>query len=56
LPIVEQALALKIKVGRPYVVWMQLSVVNEQPVLVAQKAVSVVIMDKCLMIEYHHLP
>ena len=29
-PIVEQVIELKMRVGRPFVVWMQLGIVNEQ--------------------------
>jgi predicted CoA-binding protein len=55
-PIVEQAIALKIEVGRPFVVWMQLGIVNEQAALAARRAGLIVVMDKCLMIENQHLP
>ena len=54
-PIVEQAIQLKGKVGRPFVVWMQLGIVNEEAALAARKAGLVVVMDKCLMVEHHRL-
>jgi predicted CoA-binding protein len=44
--IVEQAIQLKIKVGRKIVVWMQLGIVNEQTALAARSAGLIVIMNK----------
>jgi len=55
LPIVEQAIELKAKIGRPFVVWMQLGIVNEESAEAARNAGLVVVMDKCLMIEHHRL-
>jgi predicted CoA-binding protein len=54
-PIVEQAIALKIAVGKPFVIWMQSGIVNEQAALAARKAGLIVIMDKCLMNEHQYL-
>jgi uncharacterized protein len=54
-PIVEQAIALKAKVGRPLVVWMQLGIVNEAAAEAARHAGLAVVMDKCLMVEHHRL-
>lgn len=54
-PIVEQAIKLKAAVGRPFVVWMQLGIVNEAAAEAARKAGLVVVMDRCLMIEHHRL-
>ena len=54
-PIVEQAIKLKRMYGRPFVVWMQLEIVNEQAAEVARHAGLVVVMDKCLMVEHHRL-
>jgi predicted CoA-binding protein len=54
-PIVEQAIKLKQMVGRPFVVWMQLGIVNEQAAEAAQKAGLVVVMDKCMMAEHQRL-
>ncbi len=51
-PIVEQAVKLKAKYGKPYVVWMQLGIVNEQAAETARKAELTVVMDKCLMVEH----
>lgn len=54
-PIVEQAIQLKSKVGRPLIVWMQQGIVNEAAAETARKAGLTVVMDKCLMIEHHRL-
>ena len=54
-PIVEQAIKLKEMFGKPYVVWMQLGIVNEQAAEVARKAGLIVVMDKCMMVEHQHL-
>jgi len=54
-PIVEQAIQLKGKVGRSFVVWMQLGIVNEQAAEAARRAGLIVVMDKCLMVEHHRL-
>ncbi len=54
-PIVEQAIKLKERIGRPYVVWMQLGIVNEQAAEAARRAGLIVVMDKCLMVEHRHL-
>jgi predicted CoA-binding protein len=50
-PIVEQAVKLKEMHGKPYVVWMQLGIVNEQAAETAKKAGLAVVMDKCMMVE-----
>jgi predicted CoA-binding protein len=54
-PIVAQAIKLKQKFGKPYVVWMQLGIVNEEAAELARKAGLTVIMDKCLMVEHRRL-
>jgi predicted CoA-binding protein len=54
-PIVEQAIDLKTKFGRPFVVWMQQGIVNEQAAEAAEHAGLAVVMDKCLMIEHQRL-
>jgi len=55
LPIVEQAIQLKEKNGKPYVVWMQLGIINEEAAVRARKAGLTVIMDRCMKIESEHL-
>ena len=52
LTIVEQAIRLKAKYGKPYVVWMQLGIVNEQAADMAEKAGLTVVMNKSMMIEH----
>jgi hypothetical protein len=54
-PIIEQAIKMKALLGRPFVVWMQLGIVNEQAAEAARRAGLVVVMDKCLMVEHHRL-
>jgi predicted CoA-binding protein len=54
-PIIDQAIKLKKLYGKPFVVWMQLGIVNEQAAQKAMQAGLVVVMDKCLMVEHHLL-
>jgi uncharacterized protein len=54
-PIMEQAIALKRRNGKPLVVWMQLGIINEEAAEAGRKAGLVVVMDKCLMIELNAL-
>ncbi|MBT0159691.1 CoA-binding protein [Candidatus Bathyarchaeota archaeon A05DMB-2] len=54
-PIVAQAIKLKQIFGKPYVVWMQLGIVNEEAAEMAKKAGLTVVMDKCMMVEHHRL-
>ena len=54
-PIVDQAIHLKEKNGKPYVVWMQLGIVNEEAAARARKAGLTVIMDKCMKVEVQRL-
>lgn len=53
-PIVDQAIQLKQKFGRPLVVWMQLDIVNQAAAEKAKQAGLQVVMDKCLMKEHLH--
>jgi predicted CoA-binding protein len=54
-PIVDQAIKLRTLFGRPFVVWMQVGIVNEQAAEEARKAGLIVVMDKCMMVEHQHL-
>ena len=54
-PIVEQAVTLKQKNGKPFVVWMQLGIVNEEAAEAGRHAGLIVVMDKCLMVEHNRL-
>jgi predicted CoA-binding protein len=54
-PIVDHAIKLRTLFGRPFVVWMQVGIVNEQAAEEATKAGLIVVMDKCMMVEHQHL-
>jgi predicted CoA-binding protein len=54
LPVVEQAIKLKRSYGVPYVVWMQLGIINERAAEAARNAGLIVVMDKCMM-QQHRL-
>jgi len=54
-PIVDQAIQLKEKNGKPYVVWMQLGIINEEAAARARKAGLTVIMNRCMKIESERL-
>jgi len=54
-PIVDQAIQLYMKNGKPYVVWMQLGIVNEDAAARARKAGLMVVMDKCMKVEFERL-
>jgi len=54
-PIVEQTIQLEEKNGKPYVVWMQLGIVNEEAAAEARKAGLTVIMDRCMRMETKRL-
>ncbi|MCP8316984.1 MAG: CoA-binding protein [archaeon] len=51
LPIVEQALQLRRKYGRPFVIWMQLGIVNQNAAKMAKDEGMKVVMNKCMKIE-----
>ena len=54
-PIVDQTIQLKERNGKPYVVWMQLGIVNEEAAKRAKNASLTVVMDKCMMKEHKRL-
>jgi uncharacterized protein len=54
-PIVEQAIKLKQAKGKPFVVWMQLGIINEQAAERARNAGLTVVMDRCIMVEHKRL-
>ena len=54
-PIVEQAVKLREKNGKPGVVWMQLGIVNKEAAAIAEKAGLTVVMNKCMMKEHKSL-
>lgn len=54
-PIMDQAIELKNKNGKPHVVWMQLGIVNEEAAAKARKAGLTVIMNHCMRIESERL-
>jgi len=50
-PIVDQAIQLKNKYGKPYAVWMQLEIINEEAAKRAEDAGITVVMNRCMRIE-----
>ena len=50
--VVEKAVEMKRSVGRPFVVWMQLGIVNEEAAELARKEDAEVVMDRCLLVEH----
>jgi len=54
-PIIEQIIQLRKAYGVPFVVWMQLGIVNEQAAEMAREAGLTVIMDRCMKIEHQRL-
>ena len=54
-PIADQAVELKRRFGKPYVVWMQLGIVNEEAARKAEDAGITVVMDRCMKIERRKL-
>lgn len=53
--IVDQAIEMKRRVGRPMVVWTQLGIVNDMAAEWARKAGLDVVMNRCLMIEHKRM-
>ncbi|MGQ9530416.1 MAG: CoA-binding protein [Candidatus Bathycorpusculaceae bacterium] len=55
LPIVEQVIQPRKRHSLPYVVWIQLGIINEEAAEKARDAGLTVIMDKCIMCEHKQL-
>jgi len=53
--IVEQAIKLKERNDRPYVIWMQLGIINEQSAATARAAGLEVVMNRCMRQEHKKL-
>lgn len=54
-PIMEQAIELKQKNGKPTVVWLQIGIVNEEAAEAGRRAGLTVVMDRCMMVEHQRL-
>lgn len=55
-PIVEEAVKLKELYDKPYVIWMQLGIINEQAAATARAAGLEVVMNRCMRQEHKKLP
>jgi predicted CoA-binding protein len=53
--IVEQAIQLRKKNGKPYVIWMQLGIVNEEASRKGVEAGFTVVMNRCMMREHKRI-
>jgi thioredoxin 1 len=53
--IVNEAIELRKKLGKPHVIWMQLGIRNEEAAKRASEAGFTVVMDKCMMTEHKKL-
>ena len=53
--IVEQAVKIKERYDKPYVIWMQLGIINEQAAEMARQAGITVVMNRCMMQEHKKL-
>ncbi len=53
--IVEQAILLRKRYGKPDVIWMQLGIVNEGAAETARDAEMIVVMDRCIKIEHSRM-
>jgi predicted CoA-binding protein len=53
--VVEKAVEMKRNVGRPFVVWMQLGIVNEEAAELARREDMEVVMDRCLLVEHKRM-
>lgn len=55
MSIVEQVIKLKEWYDRPYVIWMQLGIIDERAAALARKSGLTVVMDHCMMREHKKL-
>lgn len=55
LPIVEETIQLKNRLGTPKVVWMQLGIANEEAARRAREAGLTVVMNRCIRTEHRRL-
>ena len=53
--IVDEAIKLRHKHGSPYVIWMQLNIINDAASQKARNSGFTVIMNRCMMIEHSRL-
>jgi len=51
-PVVDQAIQLRQRWGKPFVVWMQVGIINEEAAQRARQAGIIAVMDRCLMVEH----
>jgi len=54
-PIVDEAVQLRSRYGKPQVIWMQLGIINEEAEEKAEDAGLTVIMDRCIAQEHRRL-
>ena len=54
-PIVEEVIKLRNKHGRPYVIWMQLNIINDLAAQKARNSGMQVVMNRCMMVEHMRL-
>jgi len=53
--IVDEAIALRNRLGTPKVIWMQLGIVNEEAARRTEEAGFTVVMDRCMQMEHKSL-
>lgn len=53
--IVDEAIALRNRLGTPKVIWMQLGIVNEEAARRAEESGLTVVMDRCMQMEHKRL-
>jgi predicted CoA-binding protein len=53
--VVEKVVEMNRSVGRPFVVWMQLGIINEEAAELARREGMEVVMDRCLLVEHKRM-